>query len=110
MPSILAYVAKVGFVAERKGPARSSTSASVRPKIFSVLETITALVTFCFNLGKISFVHIRCISRGGPGIVMIIRLSRSTHQPGAVPCGFWIIFAEGITIACFILLGGISIL
>src|SRR4030043_1107616 len=107
MPSTLAYVPQVGFVAERNGLARSSTSASVRPKVLSVLETMTAVVIFCCSLGIISFVHINFISRGGPGIVIIIRLSRSTHQPGAVPRGFWIIFAEGTTAACLILLGGI---
>src|SRR4030065_2500416 len=110
MPSTLAYVPKLGFVARMKGLARSSTSASVRPKVLSVLETMAALVIFCCSLGTISFVHINFISRGGPGIVIIILLSRSTHQPGAVPRGFWIISAEGITAACLILLGGISIL
>src|SRR4030042_2183467 len=110
MPSILAYVANVGFGEGRNGLALSSTSASVRPKVFSVLEIITAPDDFCCNLGIISFVHINSISRGGPGMVIIIRLSRSTHQPGAVPLGLGIISADGITLACFMLVGGISLL
>ena len=61
-----------------------------------------------FKRGETSYAHMRCISRGGPGIATIIPSSRSTHQPGAVPIGLAIACADGMSVACLTFVSGIG--
>ena len=58
--------------------------------------------------GATWFAHICWISRGGPGIATMAPPLRSAHQPGAVPIGLGSAWAEGIRVACLMLVSGIG--
>src|SRR4030042_797123 len=99
----------VGLSIWKKGVTISFTVASDMPNIFRVRVRLTLPGNLARKPGLISLRHIGSISRGGPGINIMILPSFSAHQPGAVPLGLGIDLAEGISIACLMLLAGLCL-
>src|SRR4030042_1170485 len=99
----------VGLSMWKKRVTLSLTVASDMPNIFRVRVRLTLSGNLASRPGLISLRHIGSISRGGPGINMIILPSFSAHQPGAVPLGLGIDLAEGTSIACLMLVEGIRL-
>ena len=69
---------------------------------------MTSCPSLSLSCSDTSFCHMRCISLGGPGMAINSFPCCSTHQPGAVPRGLGMGRAEGMRVACLMLLSGMG--
>ena len=96
-----------GFSLSNRGDSISSRPPSVMPNVLRVRVAMAMPGLSSLRRGPTKFSHMPVISRGGPGRAAMTRSPRRTHQPGAVPMGFGITSAEGMSVACLTFVSGI---